>query len=73
MRLTGRAEVLLHPEVQLDAMATVPAATAGGEGRGLASSWKAQHPAVELAQTVLAAGRAGQLNVMDHRALRSCA
>ncbi len=69
MRLAGRAEVLLHAKVQLDAMAAEPAAAAGGEHGRLGQFPKAQHPAVEVAQCVLAAGRAGQLHVMDHPGL----
>src|SRR5215469_18238536 len=43
MRLAGRAEVLLHAEVQLDAVTAEPAATAGGEHRRLGQFPQAQH------------------------------
>src|SRR5215469_11802766 len=65
MRFAGWAEVLLHAEVQLDAVTAEPAATAGSERRRFGHLVKAQHPAVELTQYLLAARRAGQLHMMD--------
>ena len=67
MRLAGRAEVLLHAQVQLDAVAAEPAAAAGREHGRLRYLTEVQDAAIKVTQRVLAAGRAGQLNVMDHR------
>ena len=66
MRLAGRAEVLLHAQVQLDAMTAEPAAAAGREHGRLGYFGQAEHAAVEVPQCVLAARRAGQLHVVDH-------
>src|SRR6202034_4288872 len=64
--LARRAEVLLYPQVQLDAVAAEPAATPGGQSRRLGDLAQAQHPIVEGAQDGFASRRAGQLNMMDH-------
>src|SRR5450631_3757546 len=69
MSLAGRAEAVLHPEMQLDAVAAEPAATAGCERGRLGDFLEAQHTAIEVAKRVLTADRAGQLHVMDHATL----
>ena len=52
MSLAGRAEAVLHPEMQLDAVAAEPAATAGCERGRLGDFLEAQHAAVEVAKRV---------------------
>src|SRR5262249_26157691 len=68
MCLASRAKVVLHAQVQLDPVATEPAAAPGCEHGRLGQFLQAQHPYVETAQGVLTARRAGQLHVMDHPA-----
>src|SRR5512138_2677744 len=67
MRLARGPEVLLDAEVQLDAVAAEPAPAARGKPRWFLDLVQPEHPAVELAQRRLAARRAGQLHVVDHR------
>ncbi|HYZ57417.1 MAG TPA: hypothetical protein VE733_28495 [Streptosporangiaceae bacterium] len=69
MSLAGRAEVVLHTEMQFDAIPAEPAATAGCERRRLSDFLEAKHPAIETTERILTGGRAGQLHVMDHATL----
>ena len=68
MRLASRAEVLFHPQVQLDAEAAEPAATTSGQHRRLGDLDEAEYADVESPQRVFAADRASQLHMVDHDA-----
>jgi hypothetical protein len=66
MRFARGPEALLHAEVELYAVAAEPAAAARGQRGRFRDLVQPEHVAIELAERRLAAGRAGQLHVMDH-------
>jgi hypothetical protein len=68
MRFARRAEVILYTEMKLDAVPAEPAAAARREHRRLLDLVEPEHPRVEAARDILGTRRAGQLDVMEHRA-----
>jgi hypothetical protein len=60
------AAVILHPEVQLQAVPGEPATTACGERRRLGLFRQTEDADIERTERVFGAPRAGELNVMDH-------
>ena len=71
MRLAGGTEVVLDADMDLQPPGPEPGAAAGREGRRLGHLGHAEDVAVEPAQQVLAAGRAGDLHVVQVRPGRS--
>jgi hypothetical protein len=67
MSLAGGREGLLDADVQLAAAAAEPRAAARRERGGLRHLAHAEQTAVERARSLLAAGRSGDLNVVDAR------
>jgi hypothetical protein len=67
MRLARGPEIRLDAEVELHAVAAEPAAAARGQPGWFRDLVQPEHGAVELAERWLAARRAGQLHVVDHR------
>ena len=67
MGLAGGTKVFLDAEVKLDAVPAEPAAAARGQHGRLGQFGEPEHAPVELTQRGLAARRASQLHMMDHR------
>jgi hypothetical protein len=67
MCLARGPEIRLDAEVEFHAVAAEPAATARGQRGWFRDLVQPEHVAVELAERWLAARRAGQLHVVDHR------
>jgi hypothetical protein len=71
MGLAGRAEVLFDADVQLAVRAAAtgdlePAAAAGGQQRRLRQFRPAEHAVVERPESIFAARRAGDLDMVNH-------
>jgi len=67
VRLARGPEILLDAEMQLDAVAAEPAPVPRGEAGRLVQLVQPEHAAIELAEHGLAARRAGELHMVDHR------
>ncbi len=65
MRLPGRAEFILDPEMEPDVSALQPKTAPPGEGRGLRSFRHAQKTDIELSAQVFRSSRNGKLHVID--------
>ena len=65
MRLARRCEARLHADVELLCPHAEPDAASRLERRWLADLLEAQHAAVEASRLALAAGRRGELYVVD--------
>ena len=68
MRFASGPEILLNAEVKFYAVATKPASATRRQARRFGEFAQPEHAAVELAERWLAARRAGQLHMVDHRA-----
>jgi hypothetical protein len=67
MRFACGAEILLNAEVEFYAVAAEPAPATRHQARWFLELVQSKHAAVELAERWLAARRAGQLHMVDHR------
>ena len=65
MRFPGRAELALDAQVKLQTTALKPGAASSSEIRRLRNFHQPEQFAVELARQRFAAGRHGELNVVD--------